>query len=208
MARIDVDKLNPERRSPWPWVVFGGLAVFFLLLSFYSASTSGGRWGATELGPAPNPAELAAARALPTEVQRYLDFLQQPAPTEPELQHRYTINGLNRLSEALSALSTSARGEAQLAQLAALRGLTAQLEQSAPQSLEHSDLTRRALLSSTNLMAQLQASRGGPPLDALASLQERAERLDPSQPLSEQQREVERFFVGAGELLLLLGRPG
>lgn len=191
MADIHLEKKD---HSPWPVVLT--FAVLLALLSWWVVKDRDQR------RIVPPPADTGALsmvstgetdNELPTVVVflRWSDERTTPSAMHPD--HSHVATGIRNLVAALEALAARAPDVDIEHETAIIRGQADTLRANVASS-RHADVTRKAFLSLSGLMAAMQQELATELRDEIAEVRRAAEAVRPDAPLLDQRGRVQDFF--------------
>jgi hypothetical protein len=187
--------LEKRERSPWPVVL--AVAVLLALLIWWllkdrdertivSAPADTGTLATVSTGETGNELPTAVAVFL-----RWSDERRAPSAMNPD--HSHVATGIRNLAAALEALAARAPGIDIEHEMAIIRRQADTLRANVASS-RHADVTRKAFLSLSGLMAAMRQELAAELRDEIAEVRRSAEAVRPEAPLLDQREHVQDFF--------------
>lgn len=198
MAEINIEKKDPS--SVWPWLL--GLALL-LVVGWIAISALGDDdepvvdQAAMERDGAVGTAGGAAATtAVPTAIQEYAAFANEPAQPAVGRDHDYTAEGIRRLSAALGAFVEQRPGDTETRSRFDRFKQSAERLQQDPKSGAHAGTVRDVFTSAVDVFESARIEAGD-----VSQLRQLATSISADQPLLQQTDTVKQFFSRTADAL-------
>lgn len=192
MAEINIERKS-NKRPIWPWIL--GLALLLGVIWLIAEVTEDPvtrELGAQE--PYPVVTETMTNRSAGRESDTYVSFVQDSEVKDQlGVNHVLTSEALMRLSHTLGELAGPEQDFRN--QIDEIRTSAEQMQaEPSPTDQRKADLVHNAFNSATHILEQLQRESYPGAESELEDVREQLAKMNASQPLRDQQDEVQEFF--------------